>query len=341
MMADPTAADVTANVPASVANLGAGFDVHSIALKEPRIMVTLASAPLGHRAIDVSGRYAKQVTTDPTLHAAAKALEALQQRFGRPDGYALRISVQIPPRKGLGLSGAEAVGAVLCANRLFKLHLDIREVANFAAAAEPSQHMDNVAASALGGFNIITHMPSKQPEITTLKPPADLSVAIVVPDIEKTSTEETRLALPALVSREQYVAAVSYAARTSAAFASGDVKSILKTIPWDPVIEPARADAGCYGKGVDAEKLQREKEMLLQEFHVAETISGAGPSRALWYSLSEDRRALRRKRRSLIDSAIEQVSAGLKSSGHNVLEVYRTKPAAKGAYIVSTAKKQK
>jgi len=332
--------EFAAYVPASVANLGAGFDVHSIALREPSITVAFALGPSGYRKINVYGPYANDVTSDPSLHASSKALDALLERFRRPEGYSLRIKVSIPPRKGLGLSGAEAVGSVLCADRMFRLGLDIKDVLNSAAAAEPSRHMDNVAASALGGFNIISQGASgQQPEIVTLKPPADLGVGIVVPDIEKPSTEQIRKVLPQMVSREQYVKAMSYAARTSAAFASGDVNGIIKSIPWDPVIEPARADAGCYGKGIDADSLLKEKQMLLERYHVAETISGAGPSRALWYSLSEDRRARRRKQMSVIDGAIERVSMNLESAGHKVLEVYRTRPTARGAHVLSAVRR--
>jgi homoserine kinase len=334
-----TFSEVFAIVPASVANLGPGFDVLSIALQKPMIEVALARAPRGSHTIYFTGPYAKEVTVKTALHAGAKALETLHKQFGKPDAYTLRIRVEIPPRKGLGLSGAEAVGAVLCANRLFKLGLDRESVAHIAATAEPSHHMDNVAASALGGFNIITRTPlAERSEITTFRPPTDLGVAVVVPNIEKASTEPTRQVLPATVATEQYVRSMSYVARISAAFASSDVNAIIETLQWDPMVEPARADAGCYGKGIDAHFLQEEKEMLLREFHVAETISGAGPSRALWYSISEDRRVRKKKQRDLIQVAIEQVSSRLRSLGHDVREVYITKPSAKGAAIVPRGK---
>ncbi len=331
--------EVTAKVPASIANLGPGFDVHSIALQKPMIEVTLAGAPNGSHEIKITGPYAKEVTANATLHAGAKALETMHAQFGKPEGYALRIKVEIPPRKGLGLSGAEAVGAVLCANRLFKMGLDIQSVARLAATAEPSHHMDNVAASALGGFNIITHAPlTEHPEIMTYPPPADLGVAVVVPKIEKASTEATREVLPTTIPRDNYVRSMSYVAKISAAFASSNVNAIIETLPWDPTFEPARADAGCYGKGIDAQFLQEEKEMLLKEYHVAETISGAGPSRALWFSLSQHRHVRKKKQTSPIDLAIKQVSNRLGSLGHEVREVYLTRPSAKGAVILSRSK---
>ncbi len=336
-MREAVRARVTATVPASIANLGPGFDVHSIALQSPSIEVTLTKASAGSIKIRVTGPFSEQVTTDPALHAGSKALRTIREQFGTPESYALDVKVGIPPRKGLGLSGAEAVGAVVCANVLFNLGLDMQSLARLAATAEPSGHMDNVAAAALGGFNIISRSSLvEQPAIATYRPPADLGVAVLVPDIEKASTEAARRVLPDSVSREQYVSSMGYVAKISAAFAASDVSAIIDTIPWDPTVEPARANAGCYGKGVDARFLREEKEMLLKKFHVAETISGAGPSRALWYSLSEARQSRKKNQTSLIDGAIEQVSDRLRSLGHQVRATFVTRPSIKGAVIKST-----
>lgn len=334
-LSKPDGPVVRARVPASIANMGPGFDVHSIALQAPEIEVELSTAPRDSRTIQIEGRYAEEVTTDPKLNAAGKALNAMREQFGKPEGFALKIEANIPPRKGLGLSGAEAVGAAFCANHMFKLGLKRENVAHIAAEAEPSHHMDNVSASALGGFNIVTRTPLREyAEITTITPPRDLGVAVLIPDIEKTSTEATRQLLPVAVPRRQYVQSMSYAARISVAFATGNVGAILETLPWDFVVEPARADGGAYGKGIGSKFLLEEKKLLLEKFHVAETISGAGPSRALWYSISEERKTRSTNKVGLIRPAINLVSERLKSLGYGVREVFLTKPSSKGATIV-------
>jgi len=71
---------VRVRVPASSANLGGGFDVLSIALESPRIEMELRLATSGTRTIRVDGAYAAEVSTDPNLNAAGKALSAF--RFG-------------------------------------------------------------------------------------------------------------------------------------------------------------------------------------------------------------------------------------------------------------------
>jgi len=326
---------VRARVPASIANLGSGFDVHSLALQMPGIEIELSAASKGTHTISVEGPFGKDITTDTRLHASAKALEAVNEHFGKPDGYALKIEVKIPTRKGLGLSGAEAVGAVLCADSAFDLKLSRQAIARIAAEAEPSGHMDNVAASALGGFNIVTHSPMNDiAQITTFPPPPDLGICIMIPDIEKSSTEAARNSLPPVVSMRTHTECMAYASKVSAAFAVRDVNAILETLSWDPVVEPARANAGVYGKGINADFLLDEKKLLLEKFHIAETVCGAGPSRALWYSISEDQKVKRKNKVGLIQPANELVSNRLESVGQKVHAFALTKPTAKGATLV-------
>jgi len=195
--------------------------------------------------------------------------------------------------------------------------------------------MDNVSASALGGFNIVTSTPVRaEREITTIRPPRDLGIALLIPNIEKRSTEATRQLLPSAVSTPAHIQSIGCVARVSAAFAMCDVKAILETLPWDEFVEPMRADGGVYGRGIDSRFLLDEKKMLLDRFHVAETISGAGPSRALWYSISEDLKQRRKNKNGLIQPAIALVSDRLKSLGYGVREVFFTRPSTKGATII-------
>jgi len=74
--------------------------------------------------------------------------------------------------------------------------------------------------------------------------------------------------------------------------------------------------------------------MLLGKYHVAETISGAGPSRALWYSISEDHNRKRKNKVGVIQPAIALVTDRLRSVGYEVQEVFITKPSSRGATII-------
>jgi homoserine kinase len=314
--------------------LGAGFDVFSIALESPSIEVEFTAAEAGTRTIIIEGAHASEINTDPSINPSGKALSALFDEFGKPEGYVLRIGTGIPPSKGLGLSGAEAVGAIVCADRHFNLGVRGRALVKIAAKAEPSHHMDNVSASALGGFNIVSGNSFGEIGPITFPSPKDLGLAVVVPNVEKPSTEAARQLVPSQVQTAEYVRSIGHAARVSAAFAKGDVQAILEALPWDTIVEPARADGGAYGRGIDSGFLFNEKKLLLEKFHVAETISGAGPSRALWYSISEDLKQRRKNKIGVIEPAIALVTDRLRLLGHEVLEVFRTRPSSKGAQII-------
>jgi homoserine kinase len=309
-------------------------------LESPHLEVEFDEAPPGTRTIIAEAANAAKIDTDPRLNAAGKALSALAEAFGKPEGYVLRIRGDIPPKKGLGQSGAEAVGAILCADRRFRLGLRGRELVYMAARAEPSHHMDNVAAAALGGFNVVTGSAiGGRGAITTIPPPKDLGVAIIVPNVQKASTEAAREFVPSQVTMEAHVRALAHAAQVSAAFAKGDVRVILEALPWDRIVEPARANGGAYGSKIDSKHLLEEKRMLLDRFHVAETISGAGPSRALWYSIAEDRRQKRKNKAGSIQPAIELVTGRLRSVGYEVQEVFVTRPSSKGATIITSKRR--
>jgi homoserine kinase len=305
-----------------------------MALQSPIVDVKFTAAAPGTKKITTEGVHAAEIDTNPASNPAGKALSALTDKFGKPEGYFLQIKTDIPPSKGLGFSGAVAVGAVLCANHLFKLGLKKQALVSVAAKGEPSYHMDNVSASILGGFNIVTRNAIDENEaITTLPPPKDLGLAILVPNVEKSSTEAARRSLPSHVPTKELVRSMGYVAQISAAFAKGDVGMILQALPWDGVIEPARAESGVYGMGVDSGFLAKEKRLLFHKFSVAETISGAGPSRALWYSISKDLSNRRKNKLGTIQPAIALVTERLKTLGHEVQEVFLTKPSSKGATI--------
>ena len=339
-MAKQESATVRARVPASSANLGPGYDIFSIALESPKLEVEFASASSGSKKITVKELDGGEHEVLPSQNSAGIALSALAAAQGKPDGYTLRISGKFPPAKGLGRSGAEAVGAIFCANSKFKLGLKGSRLVEMAGRAEPSNHLDNVSAAALGGFNIVTKtaIPANQ-HITTLPPPRDLGVAILIPNVRKPSTASARQVIPMQIQTAEHVQAASHVARISAAFAKGDVQGILESLPWDAIVESARANAGLYGTGVGSAYLLEEKKLLLEKFHVAETISGAGPSRALWYSISEDNAHKRKDRAGVIQPAIEFVTDRLKSLGHHVDDVFVTKPSSKGAVIISNPRR--
>lgn len=324
---------IVAIVPSSTANLGPGFDVHSLALEEPSLKVMVEKIEDGEIEITVKGKYANQVVTDVNLHSGAKALANLMECYDLQEGIKITYWVNIPPKKGLGLSGAEAVGAVLCANEMYELRLSEEEIAMLAAKGEPSYHMDNVVASLKGGFNIIAKDPLRgKPYIANFKPPEDLGLVLIIPRISKVSTAEARKALPNMISKEDHISSLGHACMVSSGFSSSNVKMIIDNIAWDDVVEPARAKAGVYGSSISWKALKEEKEELLERFNVAETISGAGPSRVLWYSVSDNEGFVKGDRP--IDKAVDYVINRIKNHGYGIEEIIFTRPSLIGARLI-------
>jgi len=323
---------ITVVVPSSSANLGPGFDVFSVALQHPRLKIRAELNEDGRFDALGRGPYASEVDFDPRLHAGVRAARNFVELHRPGYGVSFSIDVGIPARKGLGLSGAEAAGAVFTLNELLESGISREELVPLAAEAEPGQHLDNVAASLLGGFIIcLRDSVTKGVVVKRLQPPNDLAFVVIVPDVLKPSTEAARLAVPEKVERAQHVEATSRVAFASLALASGDVNLLLRAVALDPFVEPARAEAGIYGSGVTAKMLTEEKRLLLERFHVAETISGAGPSRLLWYRPSENKEP---RGRRPIDKAIEAVVTNLLSVGHKVLNIFETGPSDAGCMPV-------
>lgn len=318
-------------VPSSSANLGPGYDVLSLALSAPAMEVAVELVdPAEGITVEPSGKYGWRVNRDPERNSAARALAVLARRLGVRLGARIRISAEIPVGKGLGSSAAEAVGAVVAACKALGVELPREEVARIAASVEPGGHADNAAASTFGGFNVILRSGSG-PEFLSFRAPESLGCVVVVPDVEKASTEVARAAVPRTVSISDHVEASSRVAAACASMLSGDLRRFFAAVAIDPIVERARAEAGVYGE-YTWEELREEKEKLLRTYGVALVISGAGPSRLVLYDWSV---ATGESGRRLVESAVQEVVVSLERRGHRVIEVYWTKPDNRGAVEIA------
>ncbi|MEM0336389.1 MAG: hypothetical protein QXN23_02530 [Candidatus Caldarchaeum sp.] len=319
--------------PASSANLGPGYDVFSLALEKPRLRLSIVAENSDDVEVELKaiGRYCSEIPVNLAENAAAKAAEAVLRYRKICKKLSLTIDASIPPRKGLGASGAEAAAAVYGLNTLLELGLTREEMVELASTAEPGQHADNVAASLLGGF-IIAHRDEFGFSVLSLKPPENLGAVLIIPDVKKESTAAAREAVPQNVSTSVHVKIAAETALAAAAIARGDVDLFLRAVLVDPLVEPARADAGVYGRGYDARKLLREKLELYKGFGVAMVISGAGPSRLLLFNRVKNTGKVGGRP---VDKAVEKVVQGLDEEGIKVLEILETFPDTKGCVKIS------
>src|SRR6188768_4486050 len=145
---------VTVEVPASSANLGAGYDCLGLALAiTNRIEVEIRAWGRGLIELTVEGEGRNELTEDRDNRFVRGLESALRAARGDlPDEVGWRISMQndIPLARGLGSSAAATVGGVLAGNALAGESLAMPEL--LAIASEIEGHPDNAAAALLGGF---------------------------------------------------------------------------------------------------------------------------------------------------------------------------------------------
>lgn len=325
--------EVWCRVPSSSANLGPGFDVFSMALSEPALFIgaRFTEGPTPIEIDVVGGKYANELSLSPEKNAAGRAANLFLSKWQLDKSVRIMIKADIPIRKGLGASGAEAVGAIIVLAALFGVSIKPIDVIELASSVEPGRHADNVAASMLGRINII-HKFDGRLDVITLDPPPNLGLVVIVPSITKASTYSARKVIPEMIRMEDYVRGISQTSMIIAGLLCKDLKRVFRYLSFDYVVEASRADAGVYGEGYDWKTLLEEKRRLLDEYNVALTISGAGPSRLLWYDLEENPE--NRPDRP-IDKAIKLVMNNLEKHGYSVEEIIYTRPAMQGAALIN------
>jgi len=81
---------VTVVVPATTANLGPGFDVFGLALKQPRDKIALRVNPRGIH-VDCVGFLTKQVASLPRKNTARTVAELVIKKFKLKTGIQIEI----------------------------------------------------------------------------------------------------------------------------------------------------------------------------------------------------------------------------------------------------------
>ena len=226
--------------PATMANLGVGFDILGWALQEPGDIVRaeLSDQP-GVQITDIIGD-GGQLTRDPDKNTAGIAAASTLRLLGTSQGVSLIIHKNLPLASGLGSSSASAVAAAVAVNALFDSPLSLKELLSPSLDGEAvvsGRHADNVAPCLFGGITLVTGIDANQ--IHALPIPPSLYLALVTPDVA-VPTVMARAVLPATVPLRTMVLQTAYVARLVDAIYRGDLMSMAQAMEGDQVIEPAR-----------------------------------------------------------------------------------------------------
>lgn len=243
----PTPADlvgrsVTVEVPATTANLGAGFDALALALDlVSRIHVRAVPAGSGSDVVvEVTGEGAGQLPVDGSNRFVIALREGLADAGvdAAPLGWRVRMENAIPLSRGLGSSASATVAALVAADAFVGGALGRQRILELATRDEG--HADNAAAALFGGLCVVVELEGV-PRAVRLEPPGGLLAALYVPD-RHLSTAAMRAALPASVPFADAVHNVGAAAMAVAALAEGHLE-LLRAATVDRLHEPYRAAA--------------------------------------------------------------------------------------------------
>ena len=189
---------VTVFGPATVSNVGPGFDLMGFALESPGDEMIVRRNDRGILVLmDESGC---NLPLDPGKNVAAVAAASLLHRLGSKEGFDLIFTRKINPGSGVGSSAASCVAAVVGINELLGCPFEIDALIPCAMEGEKissgSAHADNIAPALLGGITLICGYDPLY--IKQIPYPDDLWCAVVHPEL-MIKTMESRKLIPTQV----------------------------------------------------------------------------------------------------------------------------------------------
>lgn len=269
--------EACAFAPASVGNVGVGFDLlgHALVGAGDRVLARRIAgdpcAPLV-RVAAIRG-VVRDLPRDCERNTATRAIAALLRSQRADFAVEIEIDKGIALGSGMGGSAASAVAGLVAANALLQRPLPLAELYPFALegefAASGGRHGDNVAPSLLGG--LVLASPER---LLPLPVPAGITCLLLHPDL----VVETRVArerLKAPYALADFVAQSTALALFMAGLYQSDLE-LLRAGLRDLLVEPRRADLIPGFAAV--------KQALLDGGALGASISGAGPSVFGWFA---------------------------------------------------------
>jgi homoserine kinase len=259
MSALPDRGEIGITVPASVANLGPGFDVLAVAVQlylRLKVRVADGQNELSFRFIG------QQLVGENYIERAFQFLS--RQRAGAFPSLDVEVHCDIPIRSGLGSSAAATVAGL----RLYEAIMEpmqSRDLLNAAVALEG--HPDNVSAALLGGLTASCQLPDGSTSAVALPWPSALRLIVATPEVAL-STSAARSVLPEKISRHDAVYNLQRMAHLIRALQTEDF-SLLHEALGDRLHQPYRQR---LIPGLDQALMMEHPDLL------GVCLSGAGPS---------------------------------------------------------------
>jgi homoserine kinase len=250
-----------AAVPATVANLGPGFDSLALAVDlANHVMIDTDTRPV----VEVRGEGAGELPEDASNLVFRAMVYLAREAGGALPPFRLSSDNDIPLERGLGSSAAAVVAGLLLADRLLGTGLDPDRLLEVAVDIEG--HPDNVAACLRGGV-VVVYLGRDGWRAERLDPHPGLRPVLLVPVHERLSTADARRMLPREVPL------------SDAAFNAGRAALAVLALTARPdLIGEALEDRLHQARRLPLVPSSRALFEDLREAGVPVCVAGAGPS---------------------------------------------------------------
>lgn len=256
--------------PATIANLGCGFDVLGMSLEAPGDLVVITECEnAGISLTKITGDNGK-LPTNPSENTATVAIQSLLNALDVSVSWEVEIHKQMPLGSGMGSSAASAAAGVWAAVNMLGLGGQPKDFLKYAMEGERiacgAAHADNVGPSLMGGIVLIR---SYDPlEVLSLPVPDNLYYVLVHPEVE-VPTIEARAIMRRQLSVSTAIAQWGNLGAFISALYESDYGLIGRSVV-DYVAEPVRGDL--------IPNFAEVKKAVFSKGALACSISGSGPS---------------------------------------------------------------
>jgi homoserine kinase len=292
----------TAFAPGSIGNVGPGFDVLGLAVEGIGDRVTVELTDGFSRVADVTGRDADLVPRDAARNSAAIAAIAWLRAHGDERNVVVTIDKGLPLAGGLGgsaassVAGAYAAAIALRGAAFVPPPIELITAALEGETAVAGRHLDNIAASVLGGLALSRSVDPIDAVAIHVREP--WWVAMVTPDL-RIETRAARAILPETWPQRMWVQQMANTTALAHAFECGDGELLSRALD-DRYAEPLRANL--IPRFLDVKRAA----VLAGAFGCS--ISGSGPT---LFAVAADEPIARR-----CGDAMQRAFEHIRSTGH-------------------------
>ena len=262
----------TAFAPASVGNIGVGFDILGHTIDGPGDRATVRRIGAHDVRIAAIRNNRVDLPFEADRNTAGAALIALRNGLRLDYGFEIELDKGIAFGSGMGGSAASCVAALVAANALLDEPLPREALYPYAlvgeAVASGGYHGDNVGAMLLGGIVLAT-----ADRLVRVPAPSEWHCVLVHPDASL-ETKRAREALKGNYELHEFVLQSAHLALVLSGCHAGDADLVRAGLK-DVLIEPRRA-----GLITGFAQVQRA---ALDHGAMGASISGAGPSVFAWF----------------------------------------------------------